>query len=143
MTVINGKALTDLVNKVDTLRAANPIPGAPAIVHPSIPISHVPTTTTLLRGTTTIGYIITPAGDPAPTGASVTLTSGVLWVEASLLGAAFSAIPGFAGVPFSGATIKPTGSVTFSGATITLDAAATLALDLTSSITPATGTAGD
>jgi hypothetical protein len=143
MTVIDGRALTDLVNKVDTLRAANPIPGAPAIVHPGIPIGHVPTTTTLLRGTTTIGYIITPAGDPAPTGAGVTLTSGVLWVQASLLGAAFSTIPGFAGVPFSGATIKPTGSVTFSGVTITLDAAATLALDLTSSITPATGTAGD
>jgi hypothetical protein len=143
MTVINGKALTDLVNKVDTLRAANPIPGAPTFVHPSIPIGHVPTTTTLLRGTTTIGYIITPAGDPVPTGASVTLTSGVLWVHASLLGAAFSAIPGYAGVPFASATIKPTGSVRFSGGTITLDAAATLALDLTSSITPATGTAGD
>jgi hypothetical protein len=143
VTVIDGKALTDLVNKVDTLRAANPIPGAPTFVHPSIPIGHVPTTTTLLRGTRTIGYIITPAGDPVPTGASVTLTSGVLWIQASLLGAAFSAIPGYAGVPFSGATIKPTGSVTFSGGRIMLDAAATLALDLTSSITPATGTAGD
>ena len=137
-------ALTDLLSKVGTLRAANPIPGAPAIFKPIIPFPiHLPQTTTVLRGTTTIGYIVTPGGDPAPTSAGVALKSGILWVQASLLGAAFSAVPGFAGVPFSGATIKATGSVTFSAGKITLDAAATFALDLTSSVTPATGPAGD
>jgi hypothetical protein len=144
MTTIHGGPLVDLLSKVDTLRAANPIPGAPVITQPIIPIPiFLPQTTTVLRGTTVIGYIFTPGGDPAPTGAGVTLTSGILWVQASLLGAAFSAIPGFAGVPFSAATIKTTGSVTFSGGNITLDTAATFALDLTSSITPATGAAGD
>jgi len=146
MTTIDGSSLTDLVNKVDTLRAANPIPGVAEIAHPIIPIHlpvELPATTTLLRGTTTIGYINTPAGAPAPTGASVTLTSGTLWIQASLLGAAFSSVTGFAGVPFSGATIKTTGSVTFSGGNITLDTAATLALELTSSVTPTTGAAGD
>ena len=146
MTTIDGSPLTDLVNKVDTLRAANPIPGVADIAHPIIPIHlpvELPATTTLLRGTTAIGYINTPAGAPAPTGASVTLTSGTLWIQASLLGAAFSSVSGFAGVPFSGATLKAIGSVTFSAGNITLDTAATLALDLTSSVTPATGAAGD
>jgi hypothetical protein len=144
MTTIDAGALTDLLSKVDTLRAANPVPGAPVITKPIIPFPiHLPQTTTVLRGTTTIGYIVTPGGDPAPTGAGVALKSGILWVQASLLGAAFSAVPGFAGVPFSGATIKATGSVTFSAGKITLDAAATFALDLTSSVTPATGPAGD
>jgi hypothetical protein len=137
-------ALTDLLSKVDALRAANPVPGAPTIIEPIIPFPiHLPQTTTVLRGATTVGYIVTPGGDPAPTGAGVVLKSGILWVQASLLGAAFSAVPGFAGVPFSGATIKATGSVTFSAGKITLDAAATFALDLTSSVTPATGPAGD
>jgi hypothetical protein len=137
-------ALTDLLSKVDALRAANPVPGAPTIIEPVIPFPiHLPQTTTVLRGATTVGYIVTPGGDPAPTGAGVVLKSGILWVQASLLGAAFSAVPGFAGVPFSGATIKATGSVTFSAGKITLDAAATFALDLTSSVTPATGPAGD
>jgi len=141
----DANAFTDLLTKVDTLRAANPIPGAPVISKPiiiPIPI-HLPQTTTVLRGTTTIGYIFTPGGDPAPTGAGVTLTGGILWVQASLLGAAFSGVPGFAGVPFSGATLETTGSVTFSAGKITLDPAATLALDVTSSVTPATGAAGD
>jgi hypothetical protein len=137
-------ALTDLLSKVDALRAANPVPGAPTIIEPIIPFPiHLPQTTTVLRGATTVGYIVTPGGDPAPTGAGVVLKSGILWVQASLLGAEFSAVPGFAGVPFSGATIKATGSVTFSAGKITLDAAATFALDLTSSVTPATGPAGD
>ena len=145
MTTIDGSALTDLLSKVDTLRAANPIPGAPVITKHIIPIPfQTPVTTTLLRGTTAIGYIITESGDPAPTGAGVTLKSGTLWIQASLLGVAFSTIPGFAGMPFSGGTIKTTtGSVTASGANLTLDAAATLVLDLTSSIAPATGAAGD
>ena len=137
-------ALTDLLSKVDTLRAANPIPGAPAIFKPIVPFPiHLPQMTAVLRGAKTIGYIVTPGGDPAPTGAGVVLKSGILWVQASLLGAAFSAVPGFAGVPFSGAKITATGSVTFSTGKITLDAGATFALDLTSSVAPATGPAGD
>jgi hypothetical protein len=124
MTTVDGSALTDLLTKVDALRAANPIPNAPEIAKPIIPIHlpvELPVTTSLLRGTTTIGYIITPPGAPTPTGSGVTLTSGTLWIQASLLGAAFSAIPGFAGVPVSAGTIKATGSVTFSGGKITLD----------------------
>ena len=109
MTTIDGSPLTDLVNKVDTLRAANEILGVADIAHPIIAIHlpvELPATTTLLRGTTAIGYINTPAGAPAPTGASVTLTSGTLWIQASLLGAAFSSVSGLAGVPFQAPPLR-------------------------------------
>ena len=43
-----------------------------------------------MRGTTTIGYVITPFGALPPTAANITLASGTLWIEASLLGAAFA-----------------------------------------------------
>ncbi len=134
MTTIDGTALINLQKKVDALRAAA---GAP--IHP-LPLR---TITTLLRGSTVIGYIITPFGSPAPTSATIALKRGTLWIQATLLGTAFSAIPGFAGVPFSSAKLKTTGTVTFSGGNVTLAAAAMLEMDLASFETPVTGPAGD
>jgi hypothetical protein len=107
-----------------------------------IPI-RLPVITTLMRGTTTIGYVITPFGAPAPTAANVTLANGTLWFEATLLGAAFASTPGFAGIPFAGARMMVTGSVTFGGGQIVLDAAGTLSFAVASAITPATGPPGD
>src|SRR4249919_2752257 len=106
MQTLDGRPLVDLSGKLDHLRAALPIPlsGFAAISIPVLPIPiRLPVITTLMRGTTTIGYVITPFGAPVPTAANITLGSGTLWIEATLLGAAFASTPGFAGIPFAGA----------------------------------------
>ena len=141
MQTLDGSSLTQLQRQLAPVRATLPskLSGPEPI---PIPI-HLPTITNILRGATTIGYVITPRGDPAPTSASVALKAGTLWIEASLLGASFSSVAGFAGMPFASATIKASGSVTFGGGNIVLDAAATLTFDVASSISPATGAAGD
>lgn len=147
MTTIDGRRLIDLCAEMNRLRATLPVSSALPIPipipHPPIPIHFNPIITTITRSGTTIGFVITPFGDPAPTSASVTLKSGILWVEATLFGAAFSSTPGFAGIPFSAATMTTTGSVTFAVNSIALDATATLSFDVTSAISPATGPTGD
>ena len=151
MLTVDTTSLVDLSAKLTSLRAALPEPlptstavalQIPPIPFPPIPI-HLRAITTLMRGTTTIGYVITPFGAPEPTAANVTLASGTLWIEATLLGAPFASTAGFAGIPFATATMIVSGSVTFGGGKIVLDAAATLALSVDSAITPATGPAGD
>ena len=52
-----------------------------------------------MRGTTTIGYVITPFGSPAPTAAGIALKGGTLWVQASLFGAAFASLPDLPAFP--------------------------------------------
>jgi hypothetical protein len=146
MLTVDATSLVDLSAKVTSLRAALPAPLPTSIAVPlpipPIPI-HLPVITTLMRGTTTIGYVITPFGAPAPTAANVTLASGTLWIEATLLGAPFASTAGFAGIPFASATMTVSGSVTFGGSEIVLDAAATLSFSVASAIKPATGPAGD
>jgi hypothetical protein len=111
VSVIDGFPIVNLDDAIDSLRAPqipkpvlrpvpNPLPIQPAVV------------TTITRSGTTIGVVITPFNQPAPTAANVKLDSGTSWVEATLFGAAFSSTPGFAGVPFSGANINAAGSVT-------------------------------
>jgi hypothetical protein len=144
MQTIDGRSLVDLSGKVDTLRAALPAPGPAPILIPIPPIPiRLPVVTTLMRGTTTLGYVITPFGAPVPSAASITLGSGTLWIAAPLLGAAFASTAGFAGIPFAGAKMTVTGAVTFGGGNIVLDAAATLSFAVSSATSPATGPAGD
>jgi len=143
MQTLDGRPLIELSKKLESVRAALPVPlPGPGPFPIPIPIK-LPVITTLMRGATTIGYVITPFGAPAPTAANVTLTSGTLWIEATLLGAAFASTPGFAGIPFASATMTVTGSVTFGGGKIVLGAAATLSFSVASAITPATGPPGD
>ena len=137
MQTLDGGPLVDLSGKLDRLRAALPAPAPILIPIPPIPI-RLPVVTTLMRGTTTIGYVITPFGAPVPTAAGITLGSGTLWIAATLLGAAFASTAGFAGVPFAGAKMTVTGSVTFGGGNIVLDAAATLSFAVGSQA-PGTG----
>jgi hypothetical protein len=144
MQTIDGRSLVDLSGKVNLLRAALPAPGPAPILIPIPPIPiRLPVVTTLMRGTTTIGYVITPFGAPVPTAASITLGSGTLWIAATLLGAAFASTAGFAGIPFAGAKMAVTGAVTFGGGNIVLDAAATLSFAVDSATSPVTGPAGD
>jgi hypothetical protein len=146
MTTVDGLPILSLSAAIDRLREALPITGAlpvPTLIPLPIPIFHPPIITTITRGGTTIGVVITPFGQPAPTAANVKLNGGTLWVEATLFGAAFSSTPGFAGIPFSAGTMNVTGSVTFSAGSIVLDAAATLSFDVTSAIAPATAPPGD
>jgi hypothetical protein len=144
MTPIDGLPIIRLSAAIDSLRAALPVPGTLPVRHPiPIPIHFPPVLTTISRGATTIGIVITPFGEPAPTAATIALASGTLWVEATLFGAAFASTPGFAGIPFSAATMMVTGTVAFSAGNIVLDAAATLGFDVTSSISPVTGPSGD
>src|ERR1700733_11324317 len=99
MQTIDGRSLVDLSGKVDVLRAALPAPGpAPILIPiPPIPIPiRLPVVTTLMRGTITLGYVITLFGAPVPSAASITLGSGTLWIAAPLLGAAFASTAGFA-----------------------------------------------
>ena len=143
MRTVDATSLVDLSAQVTRLRAALPAPlPEPTLPIPPIPI-HLSIITTVMRGTTTIGYVITSFGAPAPTAANVTLASGTLWIEAALLGAAFASTAGFAGIPFASATMTVSGSVTFGGGNIVLDAAATLTFSVASAITPVTGPAGD
>jgi hypothetical protein len=146
MQTLDGRPLADLLGKLDRLRAALPtrLPGSAPISLPVSPIPiRFPVITTLMRGTTTIGYVITPFGAPAPTAASITLAGGTLWIEASLLGAAFASTPGFAGIPFASAKLTVSGPVTFGGGHIVLGAAATLSLVVASATSPAAGPPGD
>src|ERR1700716_114385 len=144
MQTLDGRALVELSGKLDLLRAALP---APLPRFASVRIPHTPfrfpVVTTLMRGTTTVGYVIAPFGAHAPTAANVTLAGGTLWVEATLLGAAFASTPGFAGIPFASATLTATGSVTFGGGHILLGPAATLSFAIASATRPATGPPGD
>jgi hypothetical protein len=141
---LDGRALVDLSGKLDLIRAAlpAPLPGLAAIRIPPI-LFRQPVVTTLMRGATTVGYVITPFGAQAPTAANVTLAGGTLWVEATLLGAAFGSTPGFAGIPFTSATLTATGSVTFGGGHIVLGPTATLSFAVASATTVATGLPGD
>jgi hypothetical protein len=146
MTTVDGLPIVSLSAAIDRLREALPVTGAlptPTLIPLPIPIFHPPIVTTITRGGTTIGIVITPFGQPAPTAANVKLHRGTLWVEATLFGAAFSSTPGFAGIPFSAVTMNVTGSVIFSAGSIVLDAAATLSFDVTSAIAPATASPGD
>ena len=144
MQTLDGRALVELSGKLDLLRAALP---APLPRFASVRIPHTPfrfpVVTTLMRGTTTVGYVIAPFGAHAPTAANVTIAGGTLWVEATLLGAAFASTPGFAGIPFASATLTATGSVTFGGGHILLGPAATLSFAIASATSPATGPPGD
>jgi hypothetical protein len=144
MQNIDGSALSGLLTQLDGLRATLPLTGAPQprLAIPIPPI-HPPVITPLMRGTATIGYVVTPFGAPVPTSVSVTLKAGILWVQATLFGSSFSGTSGYVGIPFAAATMKAVGSVTFSGGNIVLDAAATLSLKVDSSVSPATGPAGD
>ena len=145
MQTLDSSPLKSLSQQVDLVRSSLTV--SPVLTTPISGPIHLPTllpvTTTILRGATTIGYVITPGGDPAPTSASVALTGGTLWFEATLLGTAFASVTGLVGIPFSSASLKVTGSVTFGSATITLDAAATLAITVASAATQTTGPAGD
>ena len=144
MQTIDGRSLVDLSGKGDLMRAALPAPG-PAqmlITIPPMP-DRLPVVTTVRRGATTLGYVVTPFGAPVPSAASITLGSGTLWIAAPLLGAAFASTAGFAGIPFASAKMTVTGAVTFGGGNIVLDAAATLSFAVSSATSPATGPAGD
>jgi hypothetical protein len=78
METLDGSTLSGLSLKVEQLRAALPVPlPGPVPIPIPIPIK-LPVITTILRGTATVGYVITPSGAPAPTAASVTLASGTL-----------------------------------------------------------------
>jgi hypothetical protein len=146
MQTLDAHPLTDLVGRLDRVRAALPTVPVP-VPRFRIPIPfpppHPAVTTALIRGTTTFGYVITPGLHPAPTGPNVVLTSGTLWFLANQLGAPFAATPGFVGIPFSRASMHVTGNVTFAPGTITLDAIAALRFDVASAITPITGPSGD
>src|SRR5579863_2653289 len=143
MTTTDGGPLVSLSEQVSGLLAAHPpssvLPIGIPISIPPIPIHFNPVITTIMWGGSAIGYVVTPFGDPAPTSASVALKSGILWVEAALFGAAFSSTPGFAGIPFSAATMTTNSSVTFGGGNIVLAAAATLSFKVTSATSPVTG----
>ena len=153
MQTLDSTPLDSLSRQVDLVKTSLAIPQIVTLPDPKpiplpikIPIptpATGPVTTAIVRGTTTIGYVITAGGDPVPTSAAVALTSGTLWFEASLLGTAFASVAGFVGIPFSRASLKATGTVTFASGSITLDAAATLAFTVASAITPTTGPAGD
>ncbi len=143
MQTLDSRPLTDLSTQLESIRAKLP---SPVPIPGPIPIPlpfKLPVITTLLQGTTTIGYVITPAGDPVPTAVGVALTSGILWFEASLLGSGFTSVSGFAGIPFASAAMTATGSVVFSSGKITLGSGASLSFAVTSATTPATGPAGD
>ena len=145
MSAIDGLPIVNLEAAIDGLRAAMRVAGAPPIPEPvllPIPI-FPPVVTTITRGGTTIGFVVTPFDQPAPTAANVKLGSGTLWAEATLFGAAFSSTSGFAGIPFSGATMNAVGSVTFGSGSVVLDAVATLSFDVASAITPAARPPGD
>ncbi len=144
MQTLDAASLVRLSAKLSDLRAALPaLPSTSASLSlPPLPI-HLPTVTALMRGTTTIGYVITPYGAPAPTSVNVALASGTLWIEASLLGAPFASTAGYVGIPFASAAMTAAGAATFGGGKIVLDAAATLILRVASAVSPATGPAGD
>ena len=147
MGAIDGLSIVNLDTTIEGLRSAMGVRSAPQIPKPDllpIPI-HIfpPVVTTITRGGTTIGFVITPFSQPAPTAANVKLGSGTLWVEATLFGAAFSSTSGFAGIPFASGTMNVVGSVTFAAGSIVLSAAATLSFNVASAITPLTGPSGD
>jgi hypothetical protein len=142
MTTPNGLPIIHLSAAIDSLRATLSVPKPTPLPIP-IPIHFPPIVTTISRSGTIIGFVITPFGQPAPTAVTITLASGTLWVEATLFGSAFASTPGFAGIPFSAATMTVTGTVTFSAGSIVLDAASTLDVNVTSAISQATGPAGD
>src|SRR3981081_4147801 len=144
MQTLDGRVLVEPSEKLALPRSESmaSLPGLAPIRIPPIFFRH-PVVTTLMRGATTVGYVITPFGAHAPTAANVTLAGGTLWVEASLLGAAFASTPGFAGIPFASATLTATGSVTFGGGHILLGPAATLSFAIASATSPATGPPGD
>jgi len=146
MQTLDAHALTDLVGKVDRVRAAFPhvpiaVPPVPIPIH--LPPPHPAVTTALIRGTTTFGYVITPGLAPAPTGPNVTLQSGTLWFLATQLGGPFAATAGFVGIPFAGASLHVTGNVQFTQGKITLDASAALRFDVASATTTVTGPPSD
>ena len=91
MQIVDGSSLLNLATQVSTLTTSlQATPTLPILTPLPILIPfpiHLPVTTTLVRGTTTIGYVITSGGSAAPTSASVTMGSGVLWLQASLFGA--------------------------------------------------------
>jgi hypothetical protein len=144
MQILDGSQLFTLSGQLSSLRGTVPIGVSPA----GLPASGgAEVTTTLLRGTTTIGYVFTASGATAPASANATLGNGTLWLEAALLGSAFTSTPGFVGIPFVGATMQVSGSVTCSAGKIVLDAAATLTFNVTSpavqSATPSGPLGGD
>ncbi|KJC60081.1 hypothetical protein UP10_15570 [Bradyrhizobium sp. LTSPM299] len=146
MQTITATSFVDLSTELTNLRAALPAPLQTIKgIHPPIPLIpiHLPVITTLMRGTTVIGHVITPSGAPVPTAANVALASGTLWIEATLLGAPFASTAGFAGIPFASASMTVSGPVTFGGGEIVLDTTATLTFSVASATTPATGPAGD
>jgi len=108
-----------------------------------IPIHFEPVTTPLVRAGATFGYVITPALEPAPTAVNVLLRDGTLWFDPALLGAPLAGASGWAGVPFADARLSASGNVQFTGGEVVLDAAATLGLELSSAVHPATGVPGD
>src|SRR5258708_21151764 len=116
MRTVDATSLVDLSAQVTRLRAALPAPlPAPTAVTlplPPIPI-HLSIITTVMRGTTTIGYVITSFAAPAPTAANVTLAIGTLWIEAAPLGAPFALTAGFAGRPSPTPRMTDSRSVTF------------------------------
>src|SRR5580704_1442422 len=114
MTALDAFPIIRLSAEIDRLRAALPVTGALPTPPIPIPIQFPPVVTTISRGGTTIGIVITPFGEPAPTAVTIPLASGTLWAEATLFGAAFASTPGFAGIPFSAATMTVTGTVAFS-----------------------------
>jgi hypothetical protein len=139
------KPISDLVSELGTLRTSLSVLSSlqASLQHIPFPIRFVPVTTPLIRGGTTFGYIVTAGGQQAPTAATSQLRSGTLWFNASLLGAPFAANTGLVGIPFAGATLQVTGAVTFAATGITLGPAATLAISLTSRVSPLTAPAGD
>jgi hypothetical protein len=149
MSVIDGLPIVNLSGAIESLRAAMRVAGVPPIPKPvllPIPIPIRPAVvTTITRGGTTIGFVITPFDQPAPTALDVKLGNGTLWVEATLFGAAFSSTPGFAGIPFSSGTMSAVGLgfVTFGAGNILVSPGETLRFNVAPAITPVAGPPGD
>jgi hypothetical protein len=146
MNLVDAKPISDLASAVSGMNATIPVlTTLQQIFHPlPIPIpSKPPVQTTLVRGSTTIGYIVTPGLDPAPTAIGVALKAGTLWLAPSQFGTAFASATGWVGIPFASAGLAASGSVTFGSGEITLAATATLTFAITSSVQTTSGPAGD
>ncbi|MBV8067192.1 MAG: hypothetical protein JO113_04380, partial [Candidatus Eremiobacteraeota bacterium] len=146
MSALDSKPIGDLASAVTGLKATiPPLTTLESLLHPGpIPIpAKPPVQTTVLRAGKTIGYIVTPGGDPAPTGLSVALSAGTLWLAPAQLGSSFASSTGWVGIPFASARLTASGTVTFSGGQIAIDAAATLTIAVTSAVETTTGPAGD
>jgi len=146
MNLVDAKPITDLASSVTGIKATIPVLTTLEKIFYPLPIPipvKPPVQTALLRGGTTIGYIVTPGGDPAPTALGVTLENGVLWLAPSQFGTSFTSATGWVGIPFASATLTAAGTTTFASAQITIDPTATLTLQVTSTVVPAIAPAGD